>query len=159
MEVCPLSRGMMLPTPARLNPCPTDYRPAFASSILPYPQSHRLRLRSAFPVLTHEGDYGLTMFRKNDRIGLGPLCSPVAGKAHSSHAHDGGDESPRAHHIAVWPRPDSIFGLLRMTTFIESSHVLAMPSTLAPCRLMLAATPSPHGSDARLAPAGYVVAG
>ena len=33
----------------RLNPYPPHYRPAFASSILLYPQPHRLALRFAFP--------------------------------------------------------------------------------------------------------------
>src|SRR5260370_1474614 len=33
----------------RLNPCPLDYRAAFACSLLPYPPPHRLALRLAFP--------------------------------------------------------------------------------------------------------------
>src|SRR5271166_2500028 len=32
-----------------LNPYPAHYRPAFACSLLPYPPSHRLLLRVAFP--------------------------------------------------------------------------------------------------------------
>lgn len=46
MEVCPLSRGMMLPL---LNPYPSHYRVAFAFSIFLCPQSYRLVLRLAFP--------------------------------------------------------------------------------------------------------------
>ena len=46
MEVCPLSREVML---HKLNLYPLDYRTAFAFSILPYPQSRRLALRLAFP--------------------------------------------------------------------------------------------------------------
>ena len=46
MDVCPLSREVMLPT---LNPYPPHYRMAFASSILPFPHVHRLALRFAFP--------------------------------------------------------------------------------------------------------------
>lgn len=46
MDVCPLSRGVMLPT---LNPYPPHYRMAFASSILPFPHTHELALRFAFP--------------------------------------------------------------------------------------------------------------
>lgn len=82
------------------------------------------------------------MFRSNDRIGLGSLYPPAA-----LCAHDEGELSPRTRCFAFWLRPASTFGLLFVTAFIESSHVLAMPSTLAPCRLMLAATPSPRGSD------------
>src|SRR5262249_15602983 len=32
-----------------LNPCPAHYRPAFASSLVLYPQPHRLALRLTFP--------------------------------------------------------------------------------------------------------------
>jgi hypothetical protein len=77
MEVCPLSRGMMLPPSAPLNPYPSDYRTAFAFSI------SRTRSPIGFacaPLSPHGGGYGLTMFRMNDRIGLGPLYSPVTGK-------------------------------------------------------------------------------
>jgi hypothetical protein len=35
--------------------------------------------------------------------------------------------------------------LLVVTTFIESSHVLPIPLTLAPIRLVLAESSSPHG--------------
>ncbi len=37
--------------------------------------------------------------------------------------------------VPVWLEPVSIFGSLRLTMFIESLHVLAIPSTLAPLRL------------------------
>jgi hypothetical protein len=46
MDVCPLSREVMLPT---LNPYPPYYRMAFASSILPFPHTPGLALRFAFP--------------------------------------------------------------------------------------------------------------
>jgi hypothetical protein len=46
MEVCPLSREVIL---LWLNPYPFRYKTAFAFSILPYPQPHRLALRLAFP--------------------------------------------------------------------------------------------------------------
>ena len=45
-EVCPLSRGVMLP---RRNPYPAHYRRAFALSVLLYPQHYRQTLRLAFP--------------------------------------------------------------------------------------------------------------
>ena len=50
--------------------------------------------------------------------------------------------------LPFWLRPRSILGRSLITTFIESSHLLAMPSTLAPHRLMLADTSLPHGQDA-----------
>jgi len=65
VEVCPLSRGVMLPY-GRRNPYPTHYRLTFASSTILYPQSHRLALRLAFP----KGEnYGLTTFRSCTRTG------------------------------------------------------------------------------------------
>ena len=51
----------------------------------------------------------------------------------------------------------SIFGLLALTTLIESSHVLTMPLTLAPVRLMLADAPySLAISGTTLSGAGYL---
>ena len=47
MEVCPLSREVML---HKLNLYPLDYRAAFAFSIVPSPQSRGLALRLAFPM-------------------------------------------------------------------------------------------------------------
>src|SRR5258708_11730427 len=47
MEVCPLSRGVILPL--WLNSYPPHYRAAFAFSTFLYPQLHRLPLRVAFP--------------------------------------------------------------------------------------------------------------
>lgn len=37
--------------------------------------------------------------------------------------------------LTFWSRPASIFGLSNITTFIGSSHMLRMPSFLAPIRL------------------------
>lgn len=34
--------------------------------------------------------------------------------------------------LAFWPRPVSIFGLSKITTFINSSHMLRIPSFIAP---------------------------
>jgi hypothetical protein len=74
MEVCPLSREVML---HKRNLYPLDYRAAFAFSIVPSPQSLGLALRLAFPKfgfsrcgrsLTRE-NYGLTTFRVSARVG------------------------------------------------------------------------------------------
>ena len=64
-EVCPLSRGVMLPY-GRRNPYPPHYKAAFAFSTILYPQSHRLTLRLAFP---KGEDYGLTTFRSSTCTG------------------------------------------------------------------------------------------
>jgi hypothetical protein len=50
--------------------------------------------------------------------------------------------------VPFWPKPASTFGLLSVTMFIERSPGFALPSILAPLRLMLADTSFPHGFDA-----------
>ena len=65
VEVCPLSRGMIL-LYKQHNPYPSHYKTAFAFSTILYPQSHRLALRLAFP---KGKDYGLTTFCLYTRIG------------------------------------------------------------------------------------------
>ena len=59
----------------------------------------------------------------------------------------------------LWPKPLSIFGLLVVTTFIESSHLFTLPSIQPHLRLMLAETPFPHGSGASRVTVGTVSAG
>jgi hypothetical protein len=61
MEVCPLSREVMLPL-LRRNLYPPHYRMAFAFSIFLYPQFISHPLRFAYPC---RENYGLTMFRLN----------------------------------------------------------------------------------------------
>ena len=58
-----------------------------------------------------------------------------------------------------WVEPDSIFGSLAADDASENSHMLAIPSILAPVRLMLADLPLPHGFGSSLTTAGYVVSG
>ena len=57
-------------------------------------------------------------------------------------------------YCAFWLKPISIFGLFVVTAFIKGSHMLAISSTLAPLRLMLADTPSPPGLGASLSAVG-----
>ena len=83
------------------------------------------------------------MFRKVDKDGLGALCPPVALRV-----HDRVKARPCTRYSAFWLKPVSIFGLSAVTTFIKSSHVFTIPSIQPPLRLMLADTPSPHGSGA-----------
>jgi hypothetical protein len=59
----------------------------------------------------------------------------------------------------VWLKPVSIFGSACVTTFITSSHLLSIPSILAPLRLMLAGPSFPHGSDGSRLTEGYIVSG
>ena len=61
--------------------------------------------------------------------------------------------------VPFWPKPGSIFGSLLITTFIESSHVFTIPSIQPRLRLMLADTPSPHGSGASWETVGTVSEG
>jgi hypothetical protein len=46
--------------------------------------------------------------------------------------------------VPFWLKPGSIFGLVLITTFIESAHVFTIPCIQPRLRLMLAETPFPH---------------
>jgi hypothetical protein len=61
--------------------------------------------------------------------------------------------------VPFWLKPVSIFGLLLITTFIESSRLFTIPSIQPHLRLMLADTPSPHGSGASRETVGTVSEG
>ena len=61
--------------------------------------------------------------------------------------------------VPFWLKPGSIFGLLLITTFIESSRVFTIPSIQPLLRLMLADTPFPHGSGASQETVGTVSEG
>ena len=37
--------------------------------------------------------------------------------------------------LAFWPKLNSLFSLLRMTTFIDDSHMFTIPYTIAPDRI------------------------
>src|SRR6266849_7954140 len=60
----------------------------------------------------------------------------------------GEKQAPVPATVPFWLKPVSIFGLPEVTTFIKSSHVFTIPPIQPPLRLMLAETPSPHGSGA-----------
>ena len=72
MEVCPLSRGVILLVVSahgfvdRLNSYPAHYRQALAFSTILYPQAHQCSLRFAF---LDRKTYGLTTFRASNRVG------------------------------------------------------------------------------------------
>jgi hypothetical protein len=70
-----------------------------------------------------------------------PLCPPVA-----LLVHDRVDYRPCASHLLFSEAYQHLW-LLSITTFIESSHTLPIPLTLAPIRLVLAEPSSPRGLD------------
>jgi hypothetical protein len=73
--------------------------------------------------------------------GLGSAASPVAVLSAREK-----ELVPLPVHGAFWLKPLSIFGLFRFTTFIRSSHLLALPSDPSSrTALMLAVAISPHG--------------
>ena len=110
-----------------LNPYPSDYRTAFASSLILYPPSHRRPPcggptpkggRRAYHVpRTYHGWFRLCLFAGGSTATAGEGGYPCTW--------------PRT----FWFKPLSTFGLLVLTTFIGSSPELAMPSTLVPDRL------------------------
>ena len=61
--------------------------------------------------------------------------------------------------MPFWLKPLSIFGLVLITTFIESSHVFTIPSIQPHLRLMLADTPLPHGFGASRVTVGALSGG
>jgi hypothetical protein len=73
----------------RLNPYPSDYGTAFASSLLPLPATPSAYLAACFP-LGREG-YGLTTFHGCIKDGLGSAFPPVAPTAT---AGEGGAPAP-----------------------------------------------------------------
>jgi hypothetical protein len=77
MEVCPLSRGVLLPagSSGRRNPYPPDYGAAFASSILLYPPPRGRPSRSAVPARGGRRAYHVP---RSYPDGTGPASPPVA---------------------------------------------------------------------------------
>src|SRR5262249_22471444 len=106
-----------------LNPCPADYRPAFASSLPLYPQPRRLTLRLAFPRGRATGfprSAGGTpgWFRSRLSAGGAPAASEEFG------ASDPG-------HVPFWPKPNSeaAVGRTRPWPFFRSTFGLSFMTT------------------------------
>ena len=110
----------------RLNPYPSGYGTAFASSLLLYPQPRWRTLRLAFPAQGGLRAYYVPRMHQ----GWFRLCLFAGGS--TAAAGEGGHPCTRP--LTFWFKPLSAFGLLDLTTFISSSPELAMPSTLAPDR-------------------------
>lgn len=137
-EVCSLSCRVP-------DPYPTRDRPAFAFSAMSYPHPYRLALRLAFPRKGGIRTYHVPRIYPD---GLGSACTPV-----TLHLRQDQPEGPVPGHIpfgsSLLPYGHSTFGLsLHNDASDGSSHILAIPSTQPPSRLVLAATTSPHGSAA-----------
>ena len=87
----------------------------------PIPALPLVGLAASLPRVQEQ--YGLTTFHKVDTNGLGALCPPVA-----LGVHDRVLSRLCTRYSAFWLKPLSIFGLVLITTFIESSHVFTIPS-------------------------------
>ena len=107
-----------------LNPYPSDYRTAFASSLIPYPSSRRLALRHAVP-RPGQGSAGRRRAYHVPSLspcGLGRAFSPVVRVSAPR------DKIARGlDHVPCWPQRVSIFRLLDRTTFSSASPGLTVP--------------------------------
>ena len=77
--------------------------------------------------LPSRGDSGVTSFTFSIDPGLRSCLS--AGGATSA---TGDDEAPVPDHVPFWFKPDSIFGLFPVTTFISTLPGLTLPRTAGP---------------------------
>src|SRR6266581_8306886 len=117
-EVCLLSHGVLFLEEG--NPYPIYYRWAFAFSVLPYPPHCRRALRHAFPGGSTTGLPSSACVTEWVRLSLstGGVVCPCHGTHHPVNP-------PQSEVSASWPP-------VWLTMFIKSSHLLAIPSTLAP---------------------------
>ena len=111
----------------RLNPYPSDYGAAFASSLLLYPPSHQQ------PPCGGPTPRGGRRAYHVPRMYHGWLRLCLSADGSTATAGEWGAPAPG--HLPFWFQPVSAFGLLDITAFISSSPELALPSTLAPDRL------------------------
>ena len=131
-EVCAVTGGVMSqPLSARL---PGGLR--FLRH--PFPTLHRPSLRSA---CRFRRRVGVAVFRLSDKEWVG-FC-----------LFSGGfdvlviqEQNGLTGHTPYWFKPISVFGLSFLTEFINSLVWLTLPSSLAPFRVTLADSSSPHGS-------------
>jgi hypothetical protein len=107
-----------------LNPYPSDYQPAFACSLIPYPQPHRLTLRLA--VLNNLGRLSgeATGLPRSLLVAVWVRSRLFAGGATSA---PGDKITPGPDHVPFWPQRLSILRWLDMTTFSSASPGLTIP--------------------------------
>ena len=144
-EVSPLSRRVML------QPVSTPLQGGVRFFPPPYPHRHRLALR---PPYLCRSNTGLPRSTRLTRMGEVLSLRRERWVSMTGYYRD-----PVPAPVPFWPKPNSIFGLLLITTFIESSHVFTIPSIQSLLRLMLAETPFPRGSGASRVTVGTVSAG
>ena len=135
-EVCPLSRGAMLPGGATPISLVTKEHSLSPSS------SIRSPIGVPYGSLSLSG--GLWTFHVPlvclDGLGLCLFAGDVG-------VSDGGNWIPPYPSRTFWFKPVSPFGLLALTAFISSLHVLAIPSNpSSPTTLMLVVITFPCGS-------------
>ena len=131
-----------------LTRCPVDYRPAFASSLIPSPPPRRLPLQSAFPRGEATG-----LLRSPFRSLRGEVVPFDRWRV----IRDGGRCNPRTWPRTFWSEPDSIFGSTLFTAFISTSPELTRPGLLAPDRRDAGSRRVGSRSHGRSEDRGYVV--
>src|SRR4029450_4732152 len=104
----------------------------------PYPHHPRAALRLSY--LQRRGDMGLPRSTRLTRMGEVLSVRRERGMSMTGYYQD-----PVPAPVPLGLKPLSILGLLLITTCIESSHMLTIPSIQPRLRLMLADTPLPHG--------------
>jgi hypothetical protein len=67
------------------------------------------------------------------------------------------DYRPKSTHVPFGSCLSASLACSPMTRFITASHVFTLLPSLAPCRMMLAASSCPHGFDFILSKSGYLV--
>ena len=139
-EVCPLARRVMLPK-LRAQPVSTPLQGGLRFFPPLYP--HRLWSALWLSYLSRRSDTGLPRSVRLTRTGEVLSLRRERWVSMTGYYRD-----PVPAPVPFWLKPSSIFGLSLITTFSESSHVFTIPSIQPRLRLMLADTPSPHGSSA-----------
>src|SRR5712692_1684136 len=122
MDVCPLSRGVIL----RVGATPIHPMTGWRSLL---PSSHsRTPIGLPCGSLSLAGDVrGYHVPSQSHTGGVGALCPPVAWLPMTRN-----ERILVPATVPFWPKPASTFGLFSLTMFIERSPGFAMPSILAP---------------------------
>ena len=105
----------------RLNSYPTDYRLAFAFSLILYPLPDRFALRSAF-LSVNELSLRQTrgLLRSADALIMDDLGCDSSPRTRRLRGETASILQPG--HLPFWSKPISIFGLLYVTAFIIASR-------------------------------------